>query len=105
MPAKPADFRRSQADARIRTADPFITSEVLYQLSYVGSDGEDSAPTESFAGRRDRYGRRGSLEPQSAAMAFRTLLAFFGSAVRPYESARTTTFSFRKYAKTCSFFN
>lgn len=25
-----------QADARIRTADPFITSEVLYQLSYVG---------------------------------------------------------------------
>jgi hypothetical protein len=26
----------NQADARIRTADPFITSEVLYQLSYVG---------------------------------------------------------------------
>ncbi len=26
-----------QADARIRTADPFITSEVLYQLSYVGN--------------------------------------------------------------------
>jgi hypothetical protein len=26
-----------RADARIRTADPFITSEVLYQLSYVGS--------------------------------------------------------------------
>ena len=26
----------SQADARTRTADPFITSEVLYQLSYVG---------------------------------------------------------------------
>ena len=26
----------SEADARIRTADPFITSEVLYQLSYVG---------------------------------------------------------------------
>ncbi len=25
-----------RADARIRTADPFITSEVLYQLSYVG---------------------------------------------------------------------
>jgi hypothetical protein len=25
------------ADARIRTADPFITSEVLYQLSYVGA--------------------------------------------------------------------
>ena len=32
------DKRRSEreADARIRTADPFITSEVLYQLSYVG---------------------------------------------------------------------
>jgi hypothetical protein len=29
-------FRK--ADARIRTADPFITSEVLYQLSYVGAD-------------------------------------------------------------------
>ena len=27
---------RYKADARIRTADPFITSEVLYQLSYVG---------------------------------------------------------------------
>ena len=27
-------FRK--ADARTRTADPFITSEVLYQLSYVG---------------------------------------------------------------------
>jgi hypothetical protein len=26
----------SEADVRIRTADPFITSEVLYQLSYVG---------------------------------------------------------------------
>ncbi len=26
-----------EADARIRTADPFITSEVLYQLSYVGT--------------------------------------------------------------------
>jgi hypothetical protein len=25
-----------KADARIRTGDPFITSEVLYQLSYVG---------------------------------------------------------------------
>ena len=29
----PAD---READARTRTADPFITSEVLYQLSYVG---------------------------------------------------------------------
>ena len=28
-----------EADARTRTADPFITSEVLYQLSYVGKPG------------------------------------------------------------------
>ncbi len=28
-----------EADARTRTADPFITSEVLYQLSYVGGAG------------------------------------------------------------------
>jgi hypothetical protein len=26
----------AEADARTRTGDPFITSEVLYQLSYVG---------------------------------------------------------------------
>jgi len=51
-----------EADARIRTADPFITSEVLYQLSYVGSDQEDSAPTNLFAGRRDRHGGRGLLK-------------------------------------------
>ena len=28
-----------EADARTRTGDPFITSEVLYQLSYVGEAG------------------------------------------------------------------
>jgi hypothetical protein len=28
---------RYRADARTRTGDPFITSEVLYQLSYVGA--------------------------------------------------------------------
>ena len=34
---KVADLRQlAQADARTRTGDPFITSEVLYQLSYVG---------------------------------------------------------------------
>jgi hypothetical protein len=32
-----------EADARTRTGDPFITSEVLYQLSYVGEDAECSA--------------------------------------------------------------
>jgi hypothetical protein len=33
----------SQADARTRTGDPFITSEVLYQLSYVGRESQSSA--------------------------------------------------------------
>jgi hypothetical protein len=33
-------FKR--ADARIRTADPIITSDVLYQLSYVGGPSESS---------------------------------------------------------------
>ena len=28
---------KPRADARIRTADPFITNEVLYQLSYAGA--------------------------------------------------------------------
>ena len=31
-----------QADARTRTGDPFITSEVLYQLSYVGAGAKSS---------------------------------------------------------------
>ena len=30
-------LRGAEADARTRTGDPFITSEVLYQLSYVGA--------------------------------------------------------------------
>jgi hypothetical protein len=30
----------AEADGRIRTGDPFITSEVLYQLSYVGGGRE-----------------------------------------------------------------
>src|SRR5205807_8278452 len=33
-PSSCGDF--FEADARTRTGDPFITSEVLYQLSYVG---------------------------------------------------------------------
>ena len=45
--ARRRHFRRNErnackscrADARTRTADPFITSEVLYQLSYVGGAG------------------------------------------------------------------
>jgi hypothetical protein len=33
-----------RADARTRTGDPFITSEVLYQLSYVGEALTVAAP-------------------------------------------------------------
>jgi hypothetical protein len=35
-PAKRNTCKSPKADARTRTGDPFITSEVLYQLSYVG---------------------------------------------------------------------
>ena len=44
-----------EADARIRTADPFITSEVLYQLSYVG---EGRCILAGWDGRFGRPGRR-----------------------------------------------
>jgi hypothetical protein len=36
-PACRDDLYLSEADARTRTGDPIITSDVLYQLSYVGS--------------------------------------------------------------------
>ena len=36
-----------KADAGTRTPDPFITSEVLYQLSYVGAGRDASAPLSS----------------------------------------------------------
>src|SRR5262249_49183785 len=35
-PRSPKTPAPEEADARTRTGDPFITSEVLYQLSYVG---------------------------------------------------------------------
>jgi hypothetical protein len=34
--AEKSPANEPKADARTRTGDPFITSEVLYQLSYVG---------------------------------------------------------------------
>jgi hypothetical protein len=40
----PVSRRFPKADARIRTADPFITSEVLYQLSYVGEAARKYSP-------------------------------------------------------------
>jgi hypothetical protein len=39
---------RAQADAGTRTPDPFITSEVLYQLSYVGACLDAIAVAEFF---------------------------------------------------------
>ena len=36
----PVNRHFQQADGETRTPDPFITSEVLYQLSYVGGSGE-----------------------------------------------------------------
>src|SRR5207253_1801228 len=41
--AEPLRSPAERADARIRTADPFITSEVLYQLSYVGGAAQCTA--------------------------------------------------------------
>jgi hypothetical protein len=46
-----------RADARTRTGDPFITSEVLYQLSYVGTA---KRPGSSIAAAR-RFSSAGSL--------------------------------------------
>ncbi len=42
------------ADARTRTADPFITSEVLYQLSYVGAAASIAVPTAASGIRAPR---------------------------------------------------
>jgi integrase len=55
LPAQPLNPDRpantAKADARTRTGDPFITSEVLYQLSYVGACSDSVAwplPTTAF---------------------------------------------------------
>src|SRR5213075_1810677 len=73
--------KRPKADARTRTGDPFITSEVLYQLSYVGGDSpgaclgglapiveRSAAPEPGIPGRkrpRDPTGRSTKWQPQS----------------------------------------
>ena len=49
-----------EADGRTRTGDPFITSEVLYQLSYVGE--RPANPT------RIREGGKGSRAVHTAVM-------------------------------------
>ncbi len=68
-----------QADARTRTADPFITSEVLYQLSYVGE-----APKCTAAAAREHghlpCPRAWCRGPASAAGAGRERRADEGSA-------------------------
>jgi hypothetical protein len=45
-PNRPA----GRATTRIRTADPFITSEVLYQLSYGGGNGAEGSRTPDLLG-------------------------------------------------------
>src|SRR5437763_12196134 len=47
---KPCSTRR--ADGETRTPDPIITSDVLYQLSYVGAGCENSGPSVAAGGRR-----------------------------------------------------
>jgi hypothetical protein len=42
-PSRKKSPQIERADARTRTGDPFITSEVLYQLSYVGKATQSSA--------------------------------------------------------------
>ncbi len=51
--------RFPQADAGTRTPDPFITSEVLYQLSYVGAamDASDVGRYRFSAARATAGGR------------------------------------------------
>ncbi len=50
-----------EADAGTRTPDPFITSEVLYQLSYVGAVRDASA-----GGAREVLALRASASPGGA---------------------------------------
>jgi hypothetical protein len=50
-------IRFREADAGTRTPDPFITSEVLYQLSYVGIFGLLSAAMVSPARRLSPFGK------------------------------------------------
>ena len=51
-----------EADARTRTGDPFITSEVLYQLSYVGEE------RLRFASRRFRRGTTHRAAPEGYSL-------------------------------------
>ena len=51
-------MRRRGADAGTRTPDPFITSEVLYQLSYVGGPRESVAGSPSGELVRDLHEER-----------------------------------------------
>ncbi len=57
---RPPATTRSRADAGTRTPDPFITSEVLYQLSYVGVSQDPSPSRPAPAPRRRRAGAAGS---------------------------------------------
>jgi hypothetical protein len=60
----------AEADARIRTADPFITSALPAELRRRAQ--EDSAPTKLCACRRDRHGGRGSPNAVPRLLLLRT---------------------------------
>ena len=47
-----------RADARTRTGDPIITSDVLYQLSYVGRGIQSSRPGATFSPCKRVFGNR-----------------------------------------------
>jgi hypothetical protein len=53
-PVRSCAFARpsTEADGGTRTRDPFITSEVLYQLSYVGTAGADGSGEEGGVATR-----------------------------------------------------
>lgn len=53
--AEPRASTQLKADERSRTADPFITSEVLYQLSYVGVRANPSRRTDHLPRLAERF--------------------------------------------------
>jgi hypothetical protein len=74
----------SEADARTRTGDPIITSDVLYQLSYVGA-------AITLAGLRAGGGARGGDLDQPAPWPSRP-------GRRPFSSASATLKRWRRIA-------
>jgi hypothetical protein len=94
-----------RADARTRTGDPFITSEVPYKLSYVGTDrklpANGDVPHRPPRPTRQRTSRIQRTPTHAAIIDNRLLLACAGAVVpgstacsgerRPRTSWRTST--------------